>query len=296
MVQFGISTHLFANRPLSAKHLELIKEYGFDAIELWAMSPHLDYLNETFMRRLAGVIEGIGLRVVSFHGPFFLRFEDSNFVSLSLGDSNKIWRKRLLDQLRTLMDFMGMFGADTIVTHGLGETEVEEDPELGKRLFRESLAELAPYAEARGIRVVVENIFTRYSRTISLRKHVEQLRSPSLGICLDTGHANLSENPEKAVENCGRRLYHVHFSDNHGTQDEHLVPYEGTIDWRGVCRNLAKCANLRHAVLELMFEREEHQFDVGHVRALLARAREGVDHVRAEVERATAALAKPAGS
>ena len=291
MVQFGVSTHLFANRPLSAKHLELFREFGFETVELWAMGPHLDYLNETYMRHLAGVVEGLGLRVVSFHGPFYMRFDDENYMSLSLGDSNRIWRTRLLDHLKKLMDSMALFGAEVLVVHGLGEEEAAEDPEQAKRVFRESLAELGVVATERNVRIAVENIFTRFSRTISLRKHVEHLKAASLGICLDLGHANLSENPEKAVENCGRRLYHVHYSDNHGSQDEHLVPYEGTSDWRGVCRALAKCRNLRHAILELMFERQDEQFHIAHIRALLSRASVGVRAVQSELARAEAELA-----
>ena len=54
--------------------------------------------------------------------------------------------------------------------------------------------------------------------------------------CLDTGHAHwCREDLPAAVRHCGRRLVHVHVSDNHGHagQDEHLLPYEGTIDWAG---------------------------------------------------------------
>jgi len=53
-----------------------------------------------------------------------------------------------------------------------------------------------------------------------------------LGICLDTGHANLIEPPDKYLEKIAPRLTALHVSDNSGDYSSHLPPGEGKIDWK----------------------------------------------------------------
>jgi sugar phosphate isomerase/epimerase len=61
-------------------------------------------------------------------------------------------------------------------------------------------------------------------------------------ICLDVGHANLTEGGIAGfLETFGSRISHVHFSDNYGEKDDHLVPGEGYIsmeDWRNTFETL----------------------------------------------------------
>lgn len=286
MIECAISTQMFSFRPLSAKHLEMFVEYGFERIELWAMRPHVDYLNPSYMRNLAGVVKKLGIRIVSFHAPFFWAYEKDSILGLSLGDPNPTWRRRFLDELKSIADMMEIFGAEALVVHGLGDSETREDPDHAKQLMRESVQELADYLEPLGVRIVVENILTHHSRTISLRRHLEMVHHEAAGICLDIGHANINENPEKAVENCGGRLFHLHFSDNHGIEDEHLAPYEGNINWTRVCQALKKSKNLRYATLEMRFDHTEDQVNMEAVRILLERARNGTAQFKKELEKA----------
>jgi sugar phosphate isomerase/epimerase len=59
----------------------------------------------------------------------------------------------------------------------------------------------------------------------------EQLEGIDVGICLDIGHANLLGDVGEAFETISGHLWTTHVHENHGTRDEHLVPYAGTIDW-----------------------------------------------------------------
>jgi sugar phosphate isomerase/epimerase len=60
--------------------------------------------------------------------------------------------------------------------------------------------------------------------------------SKRLGICLDTGHANLAGVDSAAfVRHAGSRLKALHVADNLGQQDNHMLPYgAGTVPWPGV--------------------------------------------------------------
>ena len=66
----------------------------------------------------------------------------------------------------------------------------------------------------------------RCSTTTSTRQHA--------GICLDFGHAHLMGDVADAVETVAEHVITTHVHDNHGRDDEHLVPYRGrsTGIWR----------------------------------------------------------------
>jgi len=59
----------------------------------------------------------------------------------------------------------------------------------------------------------------------------EELDAGRPGICLDFGHAHLMGDVADAVETVAEHIIATHVHDNHGREDEHLVPYRGSIDW-----------------------------------------------------------------
>ena len=52
-----------------------------------------------------------------------------------------------------------------------------------------------------------------------------------VGICLDFGHAHLDGDLVDAIETVSEHLMTTHVHDNRGRSDDHLLPFEGTIDW-----------------------------------------------------------------
>ncbi len=105
---------------------------------------------------------------------------------------------------------------------------------------RESLRTLAATAEASGARVALENMRHREDNPNRTGMYVDQLTEivdgldPAVvGICFDTGHANISEKTTvaEAFARCADRVIHVHLDDNHGVDDEHLQPGDGEIDF-----------------------------------------------------------------
>ncbi len=55
----------------------------------------------------------------------------------------------------------------------------------------------------------------------------------TVGICFDTGHANISERDDLAAvfERNAARIIHIHYDDNLGVDDSQLPPGEGNIDF-----------------------------------------------------------------
>lgn len=127
------------------------------------------------------------------------------------------------------------------------------------------MAYLAPYIEAAkkaGVKVAVENMidFGRRHRRYcggdiyELIDLVETIHDPDVGICIDTGHANISGmQPGDAIRAVGKHLFAVHINDNHSKlgQDEHLLPFFGDIDWKNVMQALADVGYAGHLTYEI---------------------------------------------
>jgi sugar phosphate isomerase/epimerase len=55
---------------------------------------------------------------------------------------------------------------------------------------------------------------------------------PNVGICWDTGHANImGVDQAGALRKIGKRLKGLHVHDNNGVTDDHALPYSGEINW-----------------------------------------------------------------
>jgi sugar phosphate isomerase/epimerase len=69
-----------------------------------------------------------------------------------------------------------------------------------------------------------------------LRAFVDETRLTGLRFNFDIGHAHLADGPEeerleKNFSPLRELVVGVHLHDNHGEKDEHLPPYDGTINW-----------------------------------------------------------------
>jgi sugar phosphate isomerase/epimerase len=61
---------------------------------------------------------------------------------------------------------------------------------------------------------------------------LDAVAAPNLTACLDVGHAHCHSRTTamRWVEILGSRIGYVHIHNNHGESDEHLEPYDGTLD------------------------------------------------------------------
>ncbi|WP_455583027.1 sugar phosphate isomerase/epimerase family protein [Dysosmobacter sp.] len=100
-----------------------------------------------------------------------------------------------------------------------------------------------------GVGTAIENMVPSLERRLGTVycQHYEQLiqltdsfDDPLVGICWDTGHANLMQlDQERALKAIGGRLKVLHINDNHAAfLDEHLLPYMGNTDWDSLIRGL----------------------------------------------------------
>jgi sugar phosphate isomerase/epimerase len=91
------------------------------------------------------------------------------------------------------------------------------------------------------VQVALEVIPNDISAASSLVHFIEEeLDLDDLGICLDFGHAHLQGDVLDAVETCSGHLVTTHVHDNMGRIDDHLMPFDGTIDWLATLQGVQK--------------------------------------------------------
>lgn len=116
---------------------------------------------------------------------------------------------------------------DNMAESGLGRDEIIE-----KNI--EKLKEIADYIKGRKITICLENLRTMFGDVDTLLYITDAVGTENFGICLDTGHLNLSENRNQRefILKAADRLKVIHIANNDGDKDAHMMPYaRGSVDF-----------------------------------------------------------------
>ena len=233
-MRFGISTHLFHDSRLERGHLAQVAEYGFEAIELFATRSHFDYRDPAAIDRLAGWLSELGLAQHGIHAPITDAFGrgDKWSATFSNAVSDAARRQEAVRETEAALELVKRIPFEVLVVH-LGTPAAKNNPGDNNRAAGvRSVDEICRVAEPLGVRVALEVIPNPLSDVASLVRLLdENVDARHAGICLDFGHAHLMGDVTDAVETAAEHLIATHVHDNGGREDEHLVPYQGSIDW-----------------------------------------------------------------
>jgi sugar phosphate isomerase/epimerase len=232
--EFGISTHLFHDARLDREHLVEVAAHGFEAIELFATRSHFDYHDPQAVELLAEWLDDTRLSLHSVHAPITASLVNGVWGeawSTAVADEKR--RAHTVAECRQALELAKVLHYDYLVVH-LGVPD-DQKPGAGdnqRDAARRTIEELHESAEAAGVRLALEVIPNALSRPEPLVTLIEDvLELPRVGICLDTGHARLVGDVVDAIETCSGHVLTTHLHDNHGRKDDHLVPFDGSIDW-----------------------------------------------------------------
>ena len=144
----------------------------------------------------------------------------------------------LIDRQLTMLSAMGVKAA---VLHG--DPMVDSDISYEEKLDRnaDALKVIAKSAEREGITICLENLRLIFASIDEILYVIEKVGSPALGVCLDTGHLNLTKTSTQRefILKAGSLLRALHIADNEGETDQHIVPFgRGNIDFFEVAEAL----------------------------------------------------------
>lgn len=230
----GISTFIFEDYPLSINELSYIKEAGFNLIEVWGKESHFDFRDPGATKRLKSLLASLGIKVASFHSPFGEAYD------LSSCDKHTRWSA--VKEIVKNLDVLEELGGERLVIHGGIRVEAGENKGRFISNTKASLEEILKACEKKKKVLAVENMLPGGIGDTSeeLWGIVNSFTSIYIGICLDTGHANVGGEVIHATKKFQSRLSTLHVSDNNGEMDEHGLPEEGNIKWPGFLATLAQ--------------------------------------------------------
>ncbi len=244
---FGVSTHLYQAQRLSREHLLEIAAHGFEAVELFATRTHFDYHNAAAVADLQQWLAEAGLVLNSVHAPIAESFSGGRWgPALSLASVDNDARERAVAEAELALHIARRLPLAAMVAHlGLPRTQPRDEARVGasdtRSAARRSIETLQRAAEPLGVRIALEVIPNELSRAGSLVHFVEEdLEGSDAGICLDFGHAHMEGDVVDAVETVSEHLIATHVHDNRGRSDDHLLPFDGTIDWPGALTAIQK--------------------------------------------------------
>jgi sugar phosphate isomerase/epimerase len=241
-MRFGISTHLYHDRRLGRDHLAQIAGYGFESIELFATRSHFDYHDRAAIESLAEWLADTGLGLNSIHAPILAAFHEgqpSEGFSNAVSDNAR--RQAAVREAEAALQIARRVPFDVMVVHVGTPTAKAQSGDNQRAAAYRSAEEICRLAEPLGVRVAFEVIPNDLSTAASLVTMLEQdLDAPHAGICMDFGHAHLMGDVADAVETAAEHLITTHVHDNQRREDDHLVPYRGSINWDMVLMTLQK--------------------------------------------------------
>ncbi len=144
----------------------------------------------------------------------------------------------VLDTLRRWLDLFVALGIRAAVLHpGGNELIAAGTPAQRVHEIRvERLRILCDHIGGTGTAICLENIVRQAPEADDLLRIIADVGRPNLGICLDTGHLNMTSGDQAGfIAAAGKHLLATHIADNEGQSDQHMMPYgRGTVNWSEV--------------------------------------------------------------
>jgi sugar phosphate isomerase/epimerase len=229
-VRFGISSHIFAKWELCPSHIKKIYDAGFRKIELYVNQPHFPLEQEKKITEIIKEIKLLGLRVNSIHSAFYTHFSEAlkgNFLSICSEQESQ--RLEAVDWIKKSLRIAEFINFNYLVVHFGGEEKEFKD--IYFQQAEKSLRELLAYMGNERITIVLENITNAISSPKRIVQFLKECNLPNIGLCFDVGHSFIKNNIINSLDAAADYILECHIHDNFGHIDEHLIPFEGSINW-----------------------------------------------------------------
>ena len=226
----GIYTWFGFELP-ARERLDAIRSAGFSAVMLnWA-----DDLPEMPHKEgYADLARAFDLEIVNGHLPY----EGANNLWRN-GHDGDDWTEYLIQSILSA----GRSGIPALVLHAARGITPPPLSEIGFTRFRR----LAEAAKEANVLLAIENL-----RSLSYGMAIlDALDSPFIRACYDAGHHHCYGQDDTFLARYGARLCAIHLHDNDGMDDQHRIPFTGTINWPAEMARLKQTAYRGPITLEL---------------------------------------------
>lgn len=250
-MEISTSTNLVAFQPGRQRNsmefcIEQCAKGGYKVLDInfcEAMNPYSRMRDddwEDYVKELAALGERWGVTFRQSHLPYYDIFKEPELNPV------------MEELIRRSIIASGMLGIEWTVTHPGTVYDAGHDMSVSLERNHEYYSKHIQTARENGLGICLENDFEYrpgqpgqriYCASVyELVQLVDSFNDPAhVGICYDFGHGNLCGQAfhRKNLNVIGSRLHAIHVADNHGTADEHLMPFHGNINWEEAMAGLA---------------------------------------------------------
>ncbi len=227
-----LSTYLFIKRKLTPGLLTEIARHGIESVEIFCTRAHFNYQSTDAVREIAAALRDHNLTLHALHSPPERDFNPmhESGAPLSICDLERVRRLEAVDEIKRALDVAEYLPFPFLVQH-MGSSRDTADERRFDAAFS-SLEHLHVFAKERGVTLALENTPGELATPAHLRQFIVGTRLTDVRMCFDIGHAHIEDGVLASLEPMREFLVTSHIHDNHGDKDEHLLPYEGTIEWK----------------------------------------------------------------
>jgi sugar phosphate isomerase/epimerase len=246
-----LSTYRFLNQQLNNTLLGEIAAAGFASVEVFCAPHHFNYSDPQAVRELGDALREHKLALHSLHAPTERDLSPGreSGVPLSISDPERIRRLDAVDEIKRTLEVTEKVPCKYLIQH-IGHGRQAADPRKLDAAFT-SLENLSMFAKARGVTIALENTPSELGSPSVLHKFLVDTHLNDLKLCFDIGHAHIDEGVAPGFEAMRDQLVSSHIHDNHGDKDEHLLPFDGTIEWDAGLRGFIDAPQLIAMVFEI---------------------------------------------
>lgn len=236
--------------------LNHIAKLGFDCIDFSAYMRNSEFENDDYLdvaKKYKQQIDAHGLKVSQMHANWF-RHDDP-----LAEQTYKIKMNERFFEVAKILDCPSLVFHATKFTGYYRDTKIQKTAnDYNRQLFVKYLA----IARKFQVNLTLENMFGYETNTVipaeTIFSTAEQVNEyldflgAGAGACLDTGHAYIARQDLSSMINLlSERLQVLHLSDAILTDDSHLIPTLGHIDWNSFLKSLAASSFVGTLSLEL---------------------------------------------
>ena len=175
------------------------------------------------------------------------------FAHLGYRTINQIWEdtlegESLVEKYQNDIKNCSENGIKMVIMHLTTKRTAPMYNEIGLNRIRR----IVEYAKKLNVKIAFENTRIRGY----LEYVLSNIKDENVGLCFDVGHYHVHFNDEFNFEFFKDRIFAVHMHDNDKTDDQHLLPFDGTIDWQSAINKLKEANYQGPITLELCYRND----------------------------------------
>ena len=247
----AMSSYVMVRERLNAGMLNVLVHGGAQAIELFCAKQHFDYTDRVQIKEIASWFSSHPVELHSMHSPLY---SDDDWgrhggQEINIAQTDRASAIRAMDEIKRAIEVAEVLPFKFLIQHIGSPNESYSVKKFDAAMT--AIEHLRAFAKPLGVRILVENIPNELSEPERLVELIKMAHFNDVGVCFDTGHANMMNGVMRDFETLKDMIRSTHIHDNPRDKDNHLWPGEGTIDWKETMELLHTAPHVPPLLMEI---------------------------------------------